>query len=641
MRILVLLIVLATSLWAAPAQAAPAEGPSERALQKDDDEKKDKDKGEDDDAEAKAAAEAEQKRKDRAPRVVVLKWPATDMKRGESADYQDETLIRNVRSRIDRADALFFPSVDLYQAGRKSPDNTLLPVSQPAVVDDGDIQDILSEVDRISRIPWNELNTQEWADEARLLRRELDKFWFVDRVEHREAIFMIYAQIGRAADNMGNQSPPFFEAIGGRSVNYYYYLAATLAWQDASLMNKLTDPDVRSPVDYLLGQLNSGGFQTFPLDFELDGDFDLETFEKEYTVLLNGLEVQLDESARVEVPLGITDIYLRRNDTGHGLSDRFSADKFEDKAYFVRDVARKRMGIEFIRQLMLHPNECSPELDGDILNFLAIYAKMHGKSEIYIAVPKNGSANKVFIWRYDRSNGTLQLVGGSGDDFPIYFVGTLNAGLLYHDASFSVNTDITSSDATDAGEGGVDVGTEAANRADIELPPARLPFTIELRAHYNRLMVAWGWEFGYGFEGYQERYWTPGHELMGLETSDLAVIEAGGDGSTEILRQTQWNRYNYGALGVVLGRDASFGIGPRFAGRFGWTNLPHAFQTTAHFGWTFENPLVRRPGKRVRPILDIDGRGGIVLAAQNSVLRESDRTISPIFGLTVGVGSTF
>jgi len=56
-------------------------------------------------------------------RVIVIRWEDTQ------ADYTDENVQRNVRSRIARPDALFFPEVDLYQNGRKIPDTTVIPAN--------------------------------------------------------------------------------------------------------------------------------------------------------------------------------------------------------------------------------------------------------------------------------------------------------------------------------------------------------------------------------------------------------------------------------------------------------------------------------------------------------------------------------
>jgi len=79
--------------------------------------------------EEKAKAEAaEARKKAKMARVIVLEWDDSD------ANYKNDTLTRNVRSRIGRSDALFFPEVDLYQNGRKMKDRTVIPAQQPAVV---------------------------------------------------------------------------------------------------------------------------------------------------------------------------------------------------------------------------------------------------------------------------------------------------------------------------------------------------------------------------------------------------------------------------------------------------------------------------------------------------------------------------
>ena len=109
------------------------------------------------------------------------------------------------------------------------------------------------------------------------------------------------------------------------------------------------------------------------MDFELEDMFDPVVFPQNYEVLINGLPVSLDDNAQLDGYLGRTDIYLKRVDSGHGMSERFETVKFDENVYFVRETARKKMGVDFIDQLFLHKNECIAEVDGDILNYLAIY----------------------------------------------------------------------------------------------------------------------------------------------------------------------------------------------------------------------------------------------------------------------------
>ena len=237
----------------------------------------------------KAAA---QKRRDRAARVVVLKWPDT------SVDYQDETIQRNVRSRIDRADGLFFPSVDLYQNGRKFPDRTIKPVDQPARVPDGNLELVRQAVEETSKLSWNDLSPGEWGLLGKELRRKEELIWFMESVEQREPVFLLYTMIGYAAENSDDGGPPFYESIGDRSVNYYHYLAATMALQDPSLLSTLTNQEVKGMVNYYLTELQNDAFPTFPIDFELEDFFEKEPFDEEYEVYLNGLPVNVDEDER-------------------------------------------------------------------------------------------------------------------------------------------------------------------------------------------------------------------------------------------------------------------------------------------------------------------------------------------------------
>jgi hypothetical protein len=609
-----------------------------------------------------AEAEEERRRKERYARIIVLKWTGT------STDYKNEVVQRNIRSRIARPDALFFPEVDLYQNGRKLRDRTVIPANQPAIVGDDAAPQLLAAVNEISQIAWDQIRPDEWGLRAQDLRELTELIWFVDRVELREPMFLLYAQIGRAAYNYDTAAPPFFDNIGGFNVNYYWYLAATLAYQEPALMSKLTDQELAGSIQYYLQQLQSGSFPTIKVDFEQENQFE-EDFNDNYEILMNGLPVELDDNAQIDIFLGRTDIYLKRKDAGHGLSERLEVTKLEDRIYFVRDVARKRMGVDFIEQLFLYKNECTPDVDGDILNYLAIYARLHEQAEIYIAVPEKGNPNRVYIWRYDRSSAQLSLVGGGSDDFPVRFAFLFSSGLLYNGAAVTyTEPSAEQAEGIDAGSVlGVSLG-DAAGLIDADLAPALIPLNLELRAHYNRLMVNFGAEFGYGVtDGGElqgtgndtgtlvEYYQHPGNkDAIAVENPSRSCTSDGNELSCdEVYNIRDFNRYLYMGAGVVLGRDAGIGFGPRFAGRFGWSNIPHGLQTTAHFGWAFQPPIPQAAG-RVRPLLDADLRGGVAIARDRSLQRDlSDATkadndedndegyVMPVFGLTVGLGLTF
>ncbi len=603
-----------------------------------------------------AEKEAEKKKKEKTARVVVLKWNGV-----KGTDYTDTTVQRIVRSVIARPDAQFYPDVDLYQNGRTVPDRTVVPAMQPAMVPPQNVARVRAAVDEISGVPWNALQPDQWGLKAGELRDLTEQLWFVDRVELREPLFLLYAQIGRAADSQNQNIPPFYEQIGAQAVNYYYFLAATLAFQDPALMSKLTDQELNANVGFILQQLQQGAYPSLQIDFSEQGvAFNAEEFSKLYEVYLNGILTEPSDLGRNEIFMGRTDIYLKRKDSGHGLSERLEVTKLDNKIYDVVETARKKMGNELIDQLFLHPNECTPALDGASLNYLAIYAKIHEKAEIYIAVPEDGNPNKTKVWRYDRPSATLQLVGGGDDGFPVRFAILASVGIMYSGMTPNVDTTVTNpSDPTT-----FDPKAEALSRAGVSLASGYVPLNFELRGHYNRLMVNVGVEPGFNTAGtFTERYWMHGNE-DGLaiinanavvkdpatgdyrpydpETDDAAKVK---DVGTPVYNEALINRNVYMGVSAVLGRDAGIGFGPHLGGRVGWDNLPHALQTTAHAGWTFQPPILK-PTKngRVHLLIDVDLRGGVMWPFGHSVWHTDNKlgiNAMPVFGITAGAGVTF
>lgn len=653
---LILLAVL--TVVVAPAHAAESPpvtdpGPTTRAYKKKKDKKSEEEKSEE---EKRIEEEEERKRKELLARVIVLKW------RDGEVDYNDETVRRNVRSRIARPESMFFPEVDLYQNGRKVPDRTVIAANQPAIVPDTNIPAIEQRALQVLSLPWDTYTTADWYAVASGLRELAAGVWFIDRPELRKPVFLLYAAIGYAADNADNPGPPFFEGLGGETVNYYYYQAALLALNEPALVGNLAGfADPTSVIEYLLGRLRQGGFPSYKLDFEQETVYNAEQFSTDYEVLINGLPVQLDGNARFDLFLGRNDIYMKRNDTGHGLSERLEFTKIENKAYFVRDVARKRMGIEFIDQLFLNPNACLPEVDGDILNYLAIYQKLHDKADVFIAAPRYDNPNKVWIWQYDRSRAQLKFIGGGADSFPVRFAFLFSSGILYSGASPAVDSDLSDESSLAPGD------VANANRFSVDKEPATIPFDFELRGHYNRLMVNFGAEWGFNAGNnvqFQEYYQTPGKQKddkihtarhEGCET--VTTVEDGEevdrilcDDLNEVYNRRTFNRHLYLGAGVVLGRDAGIGFGPRFAAQWGWTNMPHGWQTTGHFGWAIQPPIGDFGG-RVRPMVDLDLRGGIAIPRPRSLHFDMveatknddkpERRIEEVFGATLGIGLTF
>jgi hypothetical protein len=655
MLITLAMLLVGLTVSDASASTFPDDATHDRAFKKEKSKKKSKEERSEE--QEKADAEEARKRKAKLARVVVLKWEGT------SADYTNDTIIRNVRSRISRPDAMFFPEVDVYQNGRKVKDRTVIPAMQPARVEDSNIPIVIQAANQALAIPWNGMDYTQWGLRAHNLRDTAELIWFVDRVELREPLFLLYVAIGYAAENSSNPSPPFFEGIGKGAVNYYWYLAAMLALQEPALMSKVSNSDISASIGYYLTQLQQGAYPSFKLDYEFEDRFDPGVFNKNYEVLINGLPTVVDNNAQMPGYLGRTDVYLKRKDSGHSLSERLEVVKLDEKIYFIREHARKRMGVDFIDQLFLHKNECIAEVDGDILNYLAIYQKMHPQAEVYIAVPEKGIPNRVWIWRYVPDAAHLRMVAGAGDGFPVRFAFVFSPGVMFNGGAANVDDDVSDENTISPTGGAVE------NRFDKTLQNAYIPFNFEWRAHYNRLMVDIGVEFGLNTakdSNWMERYYIPRHQnaedpkirptavdckrtdydkyggiMYSLEDKGIDPCE-----NREQFHMTHWNRYTYLGLGIVMGRDAGIGFGPRVSWRNGWTNLPHAWQSTLHFGWAIQPPIGDF-GKRFRPLVDADLRGGISMGLRNSIQREiareeaNEAVVMPVFGLSLGLGFTF
>ena len=106
-----------------------------------------------------------------------------------------------------------------------------------------------------------------------------------------------------------------------------------------------------------------------------------------------------------------------------------------------------------------------------------------------------------------------------------------------------------------------------------------------------------------------------------------------------VMNNQTLNRHLWLGAGVVFGRNAALGFGPRLGLRWGWLNMPHGWELTLNPGLAWQPP-VPKGGDRVRPLIDIDLRGGIDIRRNRSLV-EADNPVHPIFGMTLGLGLTF
>jgi hypothetical protein len=281
----------------------------------------------------------DEEQKARLARVVVLQWGGTD------TDYTNEALQRNIKNRIARPDAKFFPDVDMYNPGRVEPDLTVRPVDQRASPPTENIAPVLALVEDTAAIPYNGMREQDWNVRADELRKLSEKLWFIDRPELREPIFLLYSQIGKAAENANQGTPPYYEFIDGKAVNYYWYLAGAMAQREPSLLAKISDQELYQNIENYKDRLDSGEFKPLGMSFDLNNEFDARVFAGEYELYINGIQEELtNPKGLYEVPLGISDVYLKRLDGGYSLSARFERQSVDKGFEFPRQDAQKRMG---------------------------------------------------------------------------------------------------------------------------------------------------------------------------------------------------------------------------------------------------------------------------------------------------------
>jgi hypothetical protein len=636
----------------------------------------------------KRLAAIEEASKGKDARVMVLQVADTD--------YSNMTLQRNIKARIARADAKFYPEIDLYQAGRREPDRTVRPVDQRSRVPDDSIARVLSAVEDVASIPWNALSDLDWGLKANELYKLADEMWFVDRQELREPLFLLYAQIGQAAESSNSGMPPYYENIGGTTVNYYWYLAGALAYKEPELLSKITNQSLNQSITFYKDMLDAGQLKFLELNFKLDKgadvSFDPKAFATDYTVYVNGLEETVANSNGIlEVPPGRADVYLKRSD-GHSLSDRVDLERLTDKFYFVRGNAREKMGIDFVEQLMDHPSECIPDIDGDILAYLSIYAKLHPLAEVYIAVPKAGSVapGHIYLWRWDRAQGHLVLVRDNTGGFPVRFAALVSGGMNFSGVKLEVPDaeDVEGAVAAQnppTGTEDVGQGVGAAILPDPTPVLDGIPFKYTLRGHYNHLLVAVGMQYKIGIPGqdntqvsspsiddagkaYFDFYpasredrvlldCNPGNvaaptPATGTTTGTGGALPPsvygtcpGGGLAGPAFRERNLQRLVFLQLGGMLGRDASSGWGPRAYLQTGWYNVPYALDMTFHAGYTAKIGK-NKPGKRdeedrlgrVRFILDADFYGGFWSGIGGSIYRKGEDNL---FGSNVGVGKPY
>lgn len=588
--------------------------------------------------------------RDKATRVIVLPWPDT---RTNSESIALQTLVRN---RIGRAGAKFYPEIDLYQEGRRRREDNgqaVDPLNQPGAVPDSLLDSVREKIaDARRRLGKANAN----AAIAGQLLPLVDEIWFNDRVATRQVLFDLYVTIGQATFNARDQTPPYFQMVGSERNNYFLYEAASMIWEEEQagveiVTGRMPGGDIGAYIRDIVQLINDGIHAPIPLAFNDRGVFDPKKFTSNYKVIVNGLERIVDGDGIVMTPRGRVDLSLERSD-GFSMSERTDILGLEEKLYFPMEVARSKLGFDLLNQLMTNPEECAPELRPDTLATVATYATLHPKDEIYLVIPKGGSARDSYVWRWDPDQGVLAFMIDANRGFPVRFSALITTGIEFGGLSLNKSA---ANRATNVGSTGPRL---SLSPADVLSPEAvGIPIDIQLRGQFSRLMFGFGMTFAKNIAPNAGGQWTDRYQVDGgtvIQPTDVAsadtFTDVDGNSFKVSLKQLDFSRTIYGLLGVIILKDATEGIGPRAYIKFGGANTPHVLEASGHLGMTADATFGKKTFKgRVAPLLDLDLFAGALIPYGDTLFRDSKKNdndkfpplVSPTFGLTLGVGMTF
>jgi len=575
-------------------------------------------------------------------RILILSW-------ADSAhDTGDETLARMLRAELGRPEARFYPGIDLVQAGRLEAQPAASFLDVRAAPPDNNVARVMEQVVAAEAVPWNGLDEEGWGAQAQSLLALEQELWFVDRRELREPLFRLYAQIGRAAESAENAAPPFYEQLGGLTVNLYSTLAGAMAAEEPDLFDTVADPATKRAIAYASELVTSERVAPVVLSFA-DGArvFDADAFAAEYRVSINGLRRTItDPEGLFTVPAGRLDVVLERTD-GYGLSAQRSPTRRSDEVWSVLQEARQRIDHDLRDALAADAEASVPRIDEELLAWLAIYAALHPTSEIFVAVPDAASAaRRASVWRWDREYGLLARVRQEPAPFVVRFAGIVTVGASAGTVRFRPASDADVADYF-TGSGGA-VSPEDGFTVD------GMPLTLELRGHVGHGFLGAGLSYTFGWTGdepWADLYPTEGN--VAVRSDALAPTGTTPTSDAIVLRERSVRRLVYGVTGIAFGPRAAEGLGPRAAVRVGWTNVPHAVDLTAHARLARAVGLGARSaateGQRIQLAIDGGVFGGVVLPVHDSLYVAPGSRGQPFaaggpfptFGLTAGAGLTF
>ena len=107
-------------------------------------------------------------------------------------------------------------------------------------------------VEETAAVPWNRLSEADWVHRAARLHALVG----VEGLDG-PARFDLYMQIGRAAENGNDPFPPYYVALGPKTVNHFWVQAAVLANDEPALLKRV-DPGQRATLQAYGAMLASG-----------------------------------------------------------------------------------------------------------------------------------------------------------------------------------------------------------------------------------------------------------------------------------------------------------------------------------------------------------------------------------------------
>ncbi len=464
-------------------------------------------------------------------RVLVLGPEPVQVELGPSME-------REVLRRIARESATFCPSVDLFQAGRVQAGRSRAPTDRDGL--DAALAEAVA-------TPWSALDEDGWAEQADALLGWLGRLGFVDTPEERVLAFDLSVQVGRAAENSGRTTAPFYHWSDGQQVPTYWVAAAALASDAPDLLARLVDPDLHASVAWWVDAIGAGGVPRVQLGFDSGAHFDAEDFAATYDLRVDGLTMKPTAAGLVSRPVGRIDVDLRRAD-GFGPAMRLEAEALGSGLYFVLNAAQKAVDVALGEALDRDPHRAIAALEAEVAAWLDLYAALHPGEDVFVLqIAERGAAEGPRVWQFDPVLGRLIRILDPQTAIPAHATVHVAVGGL---------------------------GTSAVDVPGGWVPhPVAVPFAMGAELHLGRWRVGAGVDAAVAVDAsWRDRY--PTEVRLGV-THDLVATDRDGD-VVLVADESRWQTTPWARAGLAWGAQAHRGWGGWLGGRIGQVSLPRA-----------------------------------------------------------------